>query len=130
MKKFDYNLVKLLQCLIEFRSVTRTAEELDVAISTVRHGLARLRREFNGQIVVNTKEGLVPTTLAITLNSHFSSAANLIDNAIAAGKNSDSAQNSLTINQCQPINPTLVKLPNIPTVTVQRYGRDFYYQIC
>ncbi|CBY28137.1 TPA: LysR family transcriptional regulator [Yersinia enterocolitica] len=130
MKKFDYNLVKLLQCLIEFRSVTRTAEELDVAISTVRHGLARLRREFNDRIVVNTKEGLVPTTLAITLNSHFSSAANLIDNAIAAGKNSDSAQNSLTINQCQPINPTLVKLPNIPTVTVQRYGRDFYYQIC
>ncbi|CNC49264.1 TPA: LysR family transcriptional regulator [Yersinia enterocolitica] len=130
MKKFDYNLVKLLQCLIEFRSVTRTAEELDVAISTVRHGLARLRREFNDLIVVNTKEGLVPTTLAITLNSHFSSAANLIDNAIAAGKNSDSAQNSLTINQCQPINPTLVKLPNIPTVTVQRYGRDFYYQIC
>ncbi|EPF5517392.1 LysR family transcriptional regulator, partial [Yersinia enterocolitica] len=126
MKKFDYNLVKLLQCLIEFRSVTRTAEELDVAISTVRHGLARLRREFNDRIVVNTKEGLVPTTLAITLNSHFSSAANLIDNAIAAGKNSDSAQNSLTINQCQPINPTLVKLPNIPTVTVQRYGRDFY----
>lgn len=130
MKKFDYNLVKLLQCLIEFRSVTRTAEELDVAISTVRHGLARLRREFNDRIVVNTKEGLVPTTLAITLNSHFSSAANLIDNAIAAGKNSDSAQNSLTINQCQPINPTLVKLPNIPTVTVQRYGQDFYYQIC
>ncbi|HDL8088103.1 TPA: LysR family transcriptional regulator [Yersinia enterocolitica] len=130
MKKFDYNLVKLLQCLIEFRSVTRTAEELDVAISTVRHGLASLRREFNDRIVVNTKEGLVPTTLAITLNSHFSSAANLIDNAIAAGKNSDSAQNSLTINQCQPINPTLVKLPNIPTVTVQRYGRDFYYQIC
>ncbi|EKN3435407.1 LysR family transcriptional regulator, partial [Yersinia enterocolitica] len=66
MKKFDYNLVKLLQCLIEFRSVTRTAEELDVAISTVRHGLARLRREFNDLIVVNTKEGLVPTTLAIT----------------------------------------------------------------
>ncbi|CFQ74334.1 LysR family transcriptional regulator [Yersinia enterocolitica] len=130
MKKFDYNLVKLLQCLIEFRSVTRTAEELDVAISTVRHGLASLRREFNDRIVVNTKEGLVPTTLAITLNSHFSSAANLIDNATAAGKNSDSAQNSLTINQCQPINPTLVKLPNIPTVTVQRYGRDFYYQIC
>ncbi|CRY16724.1 LysR family transcriptional regulator [Yersinia enterocolitica] len=98
MKKFDYNLVKLLQCLIEFRSVTRTAEELDVAISTVSHGLARLRREFNDRIVINTKEGLVPTTLAITLNSHFSSAANLIDNAIAAGKNSDSAQNSLTIS--------------------------------
>ncbi|EPO2768315.1 LysR family transcriptional regulator, partial [Yersinia enterocolitica] len=98
MKKFDYNLVKLLQCLIEFRSVTRTAEELDVAISTVSHGLARLRREFNDRIVINTKEGLVPTTLAITLNSHFSSAADLIDNAIAAGKNSDSAQNSLTIS--------------------------------
>lgn len=98
MKKFDYNLVKLLQCLIEFRSVTRTAEELDVAISTVSHGLARLRREFNDRIVINTKEGLVPTTLAITLNSHFSSAADLIDNAIAAGKDSDSAQSSLTIS--------------------------------
>ncbi|MGM7958361.1 LysR family transcriptional regulator [Yersinia enterocolitica] len=98
MKKFDYNLVKLLQCLIEFRSVTRTAEELDVAISTVSHGLARLRREFNDRIVINTKEGLVPTTLAITLNSHFSSAADLIDNAIAAGKDSDSAQTSLTIS--------------------------------
>ncbi|HGI5919918.1 LysR family transcriptional regulator [Yersinia enterocolitica] len=98
MKKFDYNLVKLLQCLIEFRSVTRTAEELDVAISTVSHGLARLRREFNDRIVINTKEGLVPTTLAITLNSHFSSAAELIDNAIAAGKDSDSAQTSLTIS--------------------------------
>ena len=98
MKKFDYNLVKLLQCLIEFRSVTRTAEELGVAISTVSHGLARLRREFNDRIVINTKEGLVPTTLAITLNSHFSSAADLIDNAIAAGKNSDSAQSSLTIS--------------------------------
>lgn len=98
MKKFDYNLVKLLQCLIEFRSVTRTAEELDVAISTVSHGLARLRREFNDRIVINTKDGLVPTTLAITLNSHFSSAADLIDNAIAAGKNSDSAQSSLTIS--------------------------------
>lgn len=98
MKRFDYNLVKLLQCLIEFRSVTRTAEELDVAISTVSHGLARLRREFNDRIVINTKEGLVPTTLAIILNSHFSSAADLIDNAIAAGKDSDSAQTSLTIS--------------------------------
>ncbi|CNG96884.1 LysR family transcriptional regulator [Yersinia aldovae] len=98
MKKFDYNLVKLLQCLIEFRSVTRTAEELDVAISTVSHGLARLRREFNDRIVINTKEGLIPTTLAIALNSHFSSAADLIDNAIIAGKNSDSKQTSLTIS--------------------------------
>jgi DNA-binding transcriptional LysR family regulator len=98
MKKFDYNLVKLLRCLIEFRSVTRTAEELDVAISTVSHGLARLRREFNDRIVINTKEGLIPTTLALTLNSYFSSAIDLIDNAITTGKNRDSTQNSLTIS--------------------------------
>ena len=72
MKKIDYRsidgqLLKTFLLVLQERSVTETARQLDVTQSSVSHALARLRIFFDDPLFVRSGNSFVPTQRAISL---------------------------------------------------------------
>lgn len=65
--RLDLNLVAALVVLIEERSTTAAARRLNLAQSTVSGILARLRDQFEDELLVREGRGLVPTRQAEAL---------------------------------------------------------------
>lgn len=61
MQSLDIKLLRLLDALHTTRSVTRTAERLDLSQPTISIGLARLRKMLGDPLFVRTSEGMQPT---------------------------------------------------------------------
>lgn len=57
----DLRLLRLLDALYATRSVTRTAERMELSQPTVSIGLARLRKMLSDPLFVRTTEGMQPT---------------------------------------------------------------------
>ena len=57
----DLRLLRLLDALYATRSVTRTAERMELSQPTVSIGLARLRKMLSDPLFVRTSEGMQPT---------------------------------------------------------------------
>lgn len=66
----DVNLLQLLVVLYGTRSVTRAAEQLNMAQPTVSIWLGRLRQQLNDPLFVRTPSGMQPTPVADALISH------------------------------------------------------------
>ncbi len=66
-RRLDLNLLKILGCLLEERSVVRTAERLCISPSAVSHALARLRRAFGDPLFVRSGSFMTPTARATAL---------------------------------------------------------------
>jgi DNA-binding transcriptional LysR family regulator len=66
-RRLDLNLLKVLGCMLEERSVVRTAERLCISPSAVSHALARLRRAFGDPLFVRAGTFMVPTARAAAL---------------------------------------------------------------
>ncbi len=66
-KGFDLNLLITLQKLIETRSVTATARELNLSQPTVSGALRELRRHFKDHILIQTGNRMTPTAVAMRL---------------------------------------------------------------
>jgi DNA-binding transcriptional LysR family regulator len=60
----DLNLLRVLDVLLEERSVTRAGARLDLTQSAVSHALARLRQAFDDDLFQRTAQGLQPTPRA------------------------------------------------------------------
>lgn len=69
----DLNLLILFASLVETRSVTRTAQGLNLSQPAVSHALARLRQLFDDKLFVRTSTGLVLTPRAEELVSPIQS---------------------------------------------------------
>ena len=65
---FDLNLLKVLDVLLEEKSVTKTAERLFVTQSAVSKHLSRLREMFTDPLLIRSGKELVPTPKAIELS--------------------------------------------------------------
>ncbi len=63
----DVNLLQLFVLLYSTRSVTRAAEQLDLAQPTVSIWLSKLRQQLNDPLFVRTPSGMQPTPVADTL---------------------------------------------------------------
>ncbi|KIO35085.1 LysR family transcriptional regulator [Shewanella sp. cp20] len=64
MKTFDFNLLPLLEVLLEEQSVTAAAERLHLSQSAVSKQLNKLRETFDDQLFERTAHGLRPTPKA------------------------------------------------------------------
>jgi DNA-binding transcriptional LysR family regulator len=64
---FDLNLLVALDALLAERSVTRAAARVGITQSAMSHTLARLREQFDDEILVRGAGGMVPTTRAAAL---------------------------------------------------------------
>lgn len=76
---FDLNLLKVLNVLIEEKSVTKTAERLYVTQSAVSKSLAKLRTVFSDPIFIKNGKTLHPTPKALDLASQLKPIMQAID---------------------------------------------------
>lgn len=67
MKDFDFNLLTVLEVLLEEKSVTSAAARLHLSQSAVSKQLARLRETFDDKLFERTSHGLRPTPKALAL---------------------------------------------------------------
>lgn len=85
-KKLDFNLLKLFVVLMETRSVSVTADQLNITQSATSHALRRLREAFSDNLFVVTKEGMIPTSRALNVHAYVLEAINLIDTSFNSQK--------------------------------------------
>ncbi|MGF1699486.1 LysR family transcriptional regulator [Photobacterium makurazakiensis] len=71
MSQFDYNLLKVLEVLLEEQSVTAAASRLHLSQSAVSKQLAKLRETFDDQLFERTAHGLRATPRAKQLAPHL-----------------------------------------------------------
>lgn len=74
----DSRLINIFVELCELRSVSRTAERLDLTQSTVSTCLARLREHYNDPLFVRTMDGMEPTPHALSLYPLLAEARRLL----------------------------------------------------
>lgn len=67
MNHFDYNLLRVLEVLLEEQSVTAAASRLHLSQSAVSKQLAKLRETFDDQLFERTAHGLRATPRAMQL---------------------------------------------------------------
>src|SRR6185312_14651732 len=79
----DLNLLVALDALLAERSVTRAAAKVGITQSAMSHTLARLRAQFDDEILVRGAEGMVPTTRATALGEGVGRALGDIARALA-----------------------------------------------
>ncbi len=60
-RKFDANLIIVLDALLQDNSVTLAAEKLGRSPSAISHALAKLRYIFKDQLFIREGQKLVPT---------------------------------------------------------------------
>jgi DNA-binding transcriptional LysR family regulator len=61
---FDLNLLVALDALLTERSVTRAAARIGVTQSAASHSLSRLRKLTGDELLVRSRDGMVPTIRA------------------------------------------------------------------
>ena len=65
LRRFDLNLLVVLDVLVAERSVTRAAERLSRTQSAVSHSLSRLRDQLGDPLLIKTGSGMQPTEFAV-----------------------------------------------------------------
>jgi DNA-binding transcriptional LysR family regulator len=65
--RIDLNLLRILDVVLEERSVTRASARLDLTQSAVSHALGRLRRELGDELFHRSARGLRPTPRALEI---------------------------------------------------------------
>lgn len=90
-RRLDLNLLKVLGCMLEERSVARTAERLFITPSAVSHALARLRRAFGDPLFVRSGALMVPTSRAASLERSLAVFTASLDLQLDPSRASDEA---------------------------------------
>jgi DNA-binding transcriptional LysR family regulator len=78
----DLKLLAVVTELHKTRSVSQTAENLDLSQSAISMSLAKLRRHFNDPLFVRTSSGMNPTPHAVELIGLLKSAENILQTAL------------------------------------------------
>jgi DNA-binding transcriptional LysR family regulator len=81
--KIDLNLLRILDVVLEERSVTRASARLDLTQSAVSHALSRLRRALGDELFHRNAEGLQPTPRALEIAPTLHAALNQMRRALS-----------------------------------------------
>ena len=79
----DLNLLRVLDVLLEERSVTRAGARLGLTQSAVSHALSRLRYMLGDELFVRGPSGMQPTPRAVEMGPQVHAALNQLQAAIA-----------------------------------------------
>ena len=101
-RKLDGGLLLILQELLANKSVTRTAQALNLSQSTVSQALGRLRSLFDDPLFVRKPHGLEPTQHALQLEPRISLLIELASDAFNAGQSFDPARSVRTFTLSAP----------------------------
>lgn len=83
LRHIDLNLLVVLRVLLDTRSVTRTAERLNMSQPAVSRALARLRTQLGDKLLVKGAGGMTPTLRAETLSTPLIALLRQLENFIA-----------------------------------------------
>src|SRR5690606_34432333 len=83
-KRFDLNLLVVLDALLREKSVSRTAEHLNLSQPAISAALGRVRQHLNDEILVLHGKTMVPTAHALSMAPIVSRALADIDALITA----------------------------------------------
>lgn len=78
----DLKLLAVVTELHKTRSVSQTAENLDLSQSAISMSLAKLRKHFNDPLFVRTSSGMNPTPHAVELISLLKNAEDILQTAL------------------------------------------------
>src|ERR1700754_4162455 len=79
----DLNLLRVLDVMLEERSVTRAGARLGLTQSAVSHALNRLRYLLNDDLFVRGPSGMQPTPRAVEMGPQVHAALNQLQAALA-----------------------------------------------
>jgi DNA-binding transcriptional LysR family regulator len=79
----DLNLLRVLDVLLEERSVTRAGARLGLTQSAVSHALNRLRYQLEDDLFVRGPAGMAPTPRAVEMGPQVHAALNQLQAAVA-----------------------------------------------
>ena len=82
MTNIDLKLLAVVTELHKTRSVSQTAENLDLSQSAISMSLAKLRKHFNDPLFVRTSSGMNPTPHAVELIGLLKNAEDLLQTAL------------------------------------------------
>ncbi|MEM6986555.1 MAG: LysR family transcriptional regulator, partial [Pseudomonadota bacterium] len=98
INNLDLNLLRVFHALAQERSVTRTAERLDLSQPAVSNALKRLRRELDDELFVRGRGGMVPTPRGESLAEAVSEALAQVETALVGGPDVDPSRIDETIS--------------------------------
>jgi DNA-binding transcriptional LysR family regulator len=81
-RNFDANLVRVFLSIWETRSLTTSAERLNLTQSAISHALKRLRDRFRDPLFVRTPGGMTPTDIAGRLFGPFNEAHHILERVV------------------------------------------------
>ena len=79
----DLNLLRVLDVMLEERSVTRTGSRLGLTQSAVSHALNRLRYTLNDELFLRGPAGMQPTPRAVEMGPQVHAALNQLQAALS-----------------------------------------------
>src|ERR1051326_1762936 len=83
LMNLDLNLLRVLDVLLEERSVTRAGARLGLTQSAVSHALSRLRYQLQDDLFVRGPAGMQPTPRAVEMGAQVHAALNQLQAAVA-----------------------------------------------
>src|ERR1700684_1035141 len=113
MTNIDLRLLTIVNELNKTRSVSQTAENLELSQSTVSMSLARLRKHFNDPLFVRTSTGMEPTPHAVQLLDLLSHAESLLETALEHHVVFDPATSDRTFHLCSTDIAKVTMLPKL-----------------
>lgn len=84
LSQIDLNLLVVLDVLLREKSVSRTADRLNLTSSAVSHALKRLRLLFDNELLVRDGRRMVPTARALSLADTLPKLLAQVENTLAA----------------------------------------------
>ena len=85
LNKVDLNLFVVFDVIYTERNLTRAADVLCLTQPTVSNALARLRRTFDDELFVRTRQGMTPTPVAENIVGRVREALQLLDSSVVEG---------------------------------------------
>lgn len=96
IKTFDLNLLRVLEALLDTRSVSRAADKLGVTQPAVSGMLARLRDALGDPLFIRTQRGVLPTPRAESLSGQVRKILGEVEQVLQVER-FDPTQASLTL---------------------------------
>jgi DNA-binding transcriptional LysR family regulator len=91
LNRFDLNLLRVFDAVMEERSVLRASQRICVSPTAVSHALARLRELLDDELFVRTTAGMQPTARSVTMAPLIRQAWKSLEAAIDVNRRSNLA---------------------------------------
>jgi len=134
----DLNLLRVLDVMLEERSVTRTGARLGLSQSAVSHALNRLRYALNDELFVRGPNGMQPTPRALEMGPRVHAALTQLQTAIATADFSPATSERRFVvasgsYACAVLAPPLVsrmaELAPMAELAIGQYGFDVFDRV-